>query len=140
MPIAVYYLALDHLPDDDNKDDDKDKDDDDDDHHHFFHTGGFDRYWKARLITAAVFFVLMFLVFVPMNLWKNGVGGRVLCQTIILTASPGQESGQQDVGGLRSSGSRRSPGHARALYAHEDAWRHQQEYGRQEYSHELESG
>lgn len=69
MPIAVYYLVLNSLPDDDKDDDDK-KDDDDDDHH-FFHTGGFDRYWKARLISFAVWIGLMILVFVPMHLWKK---------------------------------------------------------------------
>lgn len=62
VPIAVYYLVLHHLPED--KDDDDDKDDD---HHPF------DRYWKARLISLAVWVAVMLLVFVPMHMWKSSV-------------------------------------------------------------------
>ena len=60
-PIAVYYLVLHHLPED------KDDDDKDDDRHPF------DRYWKARLISLAVWVAVMLLVFVPMHLWKRSV-------------------------------------------------------------------
>ncbi|KAI0342107.1 hypothetical protein BDW22DRAFT_1358224 [Trametopsis cervina] len=66
-PIAIYYVALNNLPDDDDKKDDKDKDDD----HHIFHRFDFDKYWKARLISFAVWVALMFLVFVPMHIWKR---------------------------------------------------------------------
>lgn len=67
VPIAVYYVALHNLPEDA---DDKKEDDDD---HHWFHWGGFDRTWKARLISLATWFGLMLLVFVPMHMWKGKV-------------------------------------------------------------------
>jgi len=64
VPIVIYYVAVNNLPDD-NK-----NDDDDDDDHHFFHND-FDKYWKARLISFGVWFALMFLVFIPMKIWKS---------------------------------------------------------------------
>lgn len=73
VPIASYFLAYNALPDDEPKNDDKK--DDDDDHHHFFdfHAPSFNRYWKARLIAFSVWIALMFLVFVPMHIWKRKV-------------------------------------------------------------------
>lgn len=68
VPIAVYYVALHNLPEDED-----DKKDDDDDHH-WFHWHGFDRVWKARLISLATWVGLMILVFVPMHIWKGKVG------------------------------------------------------------------
>lgn len=66
VPIAIYYVALHNLPEDAD-----DKKDDDDDHDHWWHWHGFDRVWKARLISLAVWVALMLLVFVPMHLWKK---------------------------------------------------------------------
>ncbi|KIP04872.1 hypothetical protein PHLGIDRAFT_25387 [Phlebiopsis gigantea 11061_1 CR5-6] len=77
VPIAVYFVALHNLPEDA---DDK-KEDDDDHDHHFFHWGGFDRVWKARVISLAVWFALMLLVFVPMHLWKKK--GKTTVNTLI---------------------------------------------------------
>lgn len=70
VPIATYFLAYNALPEDEPKDDKKDDHDDD---HHFlhFHKPSFDRYWKARLIAFAVWIALLFLVFVPMRMWKK---------------------------------------------------------------------
>lgn len=70
VPIAVYYVALQNLPEDPD-----DKKDDDDDH--FFHWHGFDRAWKARIISLATWVVLMFIVFMPMKIWKSGGKAQV---------------------------------------------------------------
>ncbi|KAI0093046.1 hypothetical protein BDY19DRAFT_921738 [Irpex rosettiformis] len=70
LPIATYFLAYNALPDDKPKEDDK-KDGDDDHHFLHFHAPSFNRYWKARLIAFAVWLALMFLVFVPMHMWKR---------------------------------------------------------------------
>ena len=52
-----------------NDERDKEDDRDDDDHHHFYHFHGFDQFWKARLISFAVWIALMIIVFVL--LWSN---------------------------------------------------------------------
>lgn len=65
VPIALYYVALNNLPDDDKKDDD------DDDKHHWYHWNGFNRVWKARLISLSSWILLMILVFIPMHMWKS---------------------------------------------------------------------
>lgn len=67
VPIAVYYVALHNLPDD------PDEKKDDDDHHEFFHFHGFDKVWKARLISLAAWIAVMIVVFVPMKIWKAKV-------------------------------------------------------------------
>lgn len=61
-PIAVYFIALDNLPGSDDIEIDRDG---------FVHNDGFDRYWKARLISFATWVALMLIVFVPMHVWKN---------------------------------------------------------------------
>ena len=66
VPIAVYYLALNNLPNDDENNDNNDKDG-----HHI--NPSFDRYWKARAISFGTWIALMVLVFVPMHMWKNSV-------------------------------------------------------------------
>jgi hypothetical protein len=65
VPIAIYYVALDNLPED--PDEKKDKDD------HWWHVfrHGLNRYWKARLISLGTWAALMILFFVPMHIWKN---------------------------------------------------------------------
>jgi len=66
LPIAMYYVALDNLPEDPE---DKKKED----HEHWwqvFHHG-LNRYWKARLISIGTWVGLMILFFLPMHIWKN---------------------------------------------------------------------
>ncbi|KAI0699561.1 hypothetical protein BC835DRAFT_1304450 [Cytidiella melzeri] len=65
-PIATYYLAYNALPADPADDKNKDKDD-----HLHFQAATFDRFWKARLISFAVWIAVMLLVIVPMHLWKK---------------------------------------------------------------------
>jgi archaellum biogenesis protein FlaJ (TadC family) len=61
VPIAIYYVAFNNLPED--KDEFSDE----------FQFRGPDSIWKARLISFAVWVALMILVFVPMKLWKAKV-------------------------------------------------------------------
>lgn len=68
-PIAVYFIALDNLPGSDDIEIDRDG---------FVHNDGFDRYWKARLISFATWVALMLIVFVPMHVWKNSVRAAII--------------------------------------------------------------
>jgi len=73
VPIAIYYVVLNKLPNDDKQDDDNldnNLDNNLDDDSPFFHED-FDKFWKARLISFAVWVALMFLIFVPMRIWKR---------------------------------------------------------------------
>ncbi|CAL1706887.1 unnamed protein product [Somion occarium] len=66
VPIALFYVALDHLPESEaEKQEDKDFP-----FHHYWH-GGFDRYWKARLIALASWIAVMLLFYVPIITWKH---------------------------------------------------------------------
>jgi len=74
-PIAIFYVALNHLPEDaaekqEDQDDKNHDDDHDDDFHPFWHDS-FDRYWKARLIALASWLAVCLLFYTPMLVWKH---------------------------------------------------------------------
>ncbi|TCD69812.1 hypothetical protein EIP91_006125 [Steccherinum ochraceum] len=61
VPIGMYRVAWNLLPDDD-----KDTSDDE----HWWRHDGFDRVWKARLISFASWFAVTLLCYIPIIIWK----------------------------------------------------------------------
>lgn len=74
MPIGIFYVALDHLP---KSQEEKDFEQEERDHFFFYWHGGFDRYWKARLIAFASWVAVMILFYTPMLMWKSAVSTGV---------------------------------------------------------------
>ncbi|KAK7692754.1 hypothetical protein QCA50_004387 [Cerrena zonata] len=68
VPIGMFYVALDHLP---KSQEEKDFEEKEKDHFFFYWHGGFDRYWKARLIAFASWVIVMVLFYTPMLMWKS---------------------------------------------------------------------
>ena len=70
VPIGIFYVALDHLP---KSQEEKDFEEKERNHFYWYWHGGFDRWWKARLIAFASWVIVMVLFYTPMLMWKSMV-------------------------------------------------------------------